>query len=225
MNPVSSPGLAQRLTALLLLALVIGLGYWLIDRVLIGQYRHYQAHAERLQDRLQNLQRLATARPELEKAIQTIRDDQRTAAYFLPPAPPTLAAADLQQRVKTLVEGAGGSLLSVQLRVAGEVRLQKLRRDAAELAVEALNRQVQPIAGFCADSGEGTGDIKRYAHFNGISRVNVQCAAQGQSQRGGFQLQHGDSLELKTERTTEWRGSCECGTRCNAHSIQTEESH
>ncbi|MDQ5910601.1 MAG: ral secretion pathway protein [Pseudomonadota bacterium] len=114
MNPVSSPGLAQRLTALLLLALVIGLGYWLIDRVLIGQYRHYQAHAERLQDRLQNLQRLATARPELEKAIQTIRDDQRTAAYFLPPAPPTLAAADLQQRVKTLVEGAGGSLLSVQ---------------------------------------------------------------------------------------------------------------
>lgn len=33
MNLVSSPGLAQRLTALLLLALVIGLGCWLIDRV------------------------------------------------------------------------------------------------------------------------------------------------------------------------------------------------
>ena len=114
MNPASAPGLAQRLTALLLLALVIGLGYGLIDQVWMGQYRHYEMHAERLQDRLQNLQRLATARPELEKAIQTIHDDQRTAAYFLPPAQPTLAAADLQQRVKNLVEGAGGSLLSVQ---------------------------------------------------------------------------------------------------------------
>lgn len=114
MNPAPPPSLGHRLTALLLLALVISLFYMMVDQVLMGQYRIYQTNAERLQDRLQNLQRLATARPELEKAIQTIRADQRTAAYFLPPAPPTLAAADLQQRVKTLVEGAGGSLLSVQ---------------------------------------------------------------------------------------------------------------
>ncbi len=113
MNP-ASPSLAHRLTALVLLVLVIGLGYGLVDQVWMGQYRHYQAHAERLQDRLHNLQRLATARPELEKAILSIRDDPRTVAYFLPPAPPTLAAADLQQRVKSLVEGAGGNLLSVQ---------------------------------------------------------------------------------------------------------------
>ncbi|HAS52557.1 MAG TPA: general secretion pathway protein [Gammaproteobacteria bacterium] len=114
MNPAPPPSLGHRLTALLLLALVISLFYMMVDQVLMGQYRIYQTNAERLQDRLQNLQRLATARPELEKAIQTIRADQRTSAYFLPPAPPTLAAADLQQRVKTLVEGAGGSLLSVQ---------------------------------------------------------------------------------------------------------------
>ncbi len=93
---------------------MVGLFYVMVDQIWMGQYRLYQTHAERLLDRLHNLQRLATARPELEKAIQSIRDDQRTAAYFLPPAPPALAAADLQQRVKSLVEGAGGNLLSVQ---------------------------------------------------------------------------------------------------------------
>lgn len=114
MNRISAPSQAHRWAALLLLALVIGLLYLLVNQVWMGQYRHYQTHAERLLDRLHNLQRLATARPELEKAIQSIRDDQRTAAYFLPPAAPALAAADLQQRVKSLVEGSGGNLLSVQ---------------------------------------------------------------------------------------------------------------
>lgn len=114
MNPATSPSQFHRLAALLLLALMVGLFYVMVDQIWMGQYRLYQTHAERLLDRLHNLQRLATARPELEKAIQSIRDDQRTAAYFLPPAPPALAAADLQQRVKSLVEGAGGNLLSVQ---------------------------------------------------------------------------------------------------------------
>lgn len=114
MNPPSSPSQLHRLAALLLLALIVGLFYVMVDQIWMGQYRLYQTNTERLLDRLHNLQRLATARPELEKAIQSIRDDQRTAAYFLPPAPPVLAAADLQQRVKSLVEGAGGNLLSVQ---------------------------------------------------------------------------------------------------------------
>ena len=114
MNPASSPSRLHRLAALLLLALMVGLFYVMVDQIWMGQYRLYQTNTERLLDRLHNLQRLATARPELEKAIQSIRDDQRTAAYFLPPAPPVLAAADLQQRVKSLVEGAGGNLLSVQ---------------------------------------------------------------------------------------------------------------
>ncbi len=134
MNPVPAPSPAQRWAALLLLALLIGLGYLLVDQLWLGQYRHYQTHAERLLDRLRNLQRLTTARPELEKAIQNIRNDPRSAAYFLPAAPPALAAAELQQRVKGLVEGSGGNLLSVQalpaveeggvLRVAVNVTVQ-----------------------------------------------------------------------------------------------------
>ena len=151
MNSVSSPSQMHRLAALLLLALMMGLFYMLVDRVWIGQYRLYQTNAERQQDRLHNLQRLATARPELEKAIQSIRDDQRTAAYFLPPAPPTLAAADLQQRVKSLVEGSGGSLLSVQalpaveeggvVRVAVSIALQG-NVDSLQKMLHSLESQV-----------------------------------------------------------------------------------
>ncbi|MCB1918679.1 MAG: hypothetical protein KDJ28_01710 [Candidatus Competibacteraceae bacterium] len=114
MNPVSSPSLGHRGFALLLLALAMGLFYVGVDQFWMGRYRYYQDNAERLMGRLQNLERLAAARPELEKAIQAIRNDQRTAAYFLPQAAPALAAADLQQRVKSLVENAQGSLLSVQ---------------------------------------------------------------------------------------------------------------
>ncbi|MCP5195267.1 MAG: type II secretion system protein M [Gammaproteobacteria bacterium] len=134
MNSSSSPTLGHRLAALLLLALTIGLFYLMMDQGWMGRYRDYQSHIERLQDRLNNLQRLAIARPELERAIQGLRNDQRTAAYFLPPTSPALAAADLQQRVKSLVEGAGGDLLSVQalpvieeggvVRVAVSVTLQ-----------------------------------------------------------------------------------------------------
>lgn len=134
MNPPSSPTLGHRLTALLLLALVIGLFYVLVDQLWMGRYLLYQTNAEQLLDRLQQLERLATARPELERAIQELNNDQRTAAYFLPQAPPALAAADLQQRVKVLIEGAGGNLLSVQalppveeggvVRVAVSVTLQ-----------------------------------------------------------------------------------------------------
>jgi len=114
MNPPSPPSLAHRLAALLLLVLVVGLFYALVDQLWMGRYRIYQTNAERLLDRLHNLERLAAARPRLEKAIQAIRNDQQTAAYFLPQAAPALAAANLQQRVKSLVEEAEGSLLSVQ---------------------------------------------------------------------------------------------------------------
>ena len=150
MNP-PSPSLGHRLAALLLLALVVSLFYVLVDQLWMGRYRIYQTNAERLLDRLHSLERLAAVRPELENAIQTIRNDQRTATYFLPPAPPALAAADLQQRVKSLVEGAEGTLLSIQalpvveeggmVRVAVSAVLQG-NVDALQKVLHSLESQV-----------------------------------------------------------------------------------
>lgn len=120
MSAYSNPTWAQRGMALLILLLLIGLGYVLVDQVWMRQCKLYLTHTERLLDRLQNLQRLAATRPELEQSIQNLRDDQRINSYFLPPAQPTLAAADLQQRIKSLVESAGGTLSSIQALPATE---------------------------------------------------------------------------------------------------------
>ena len=134
MNPVATPSFTQRSLALLLLVALIGSGYLLTTQVWLAQYRHYESNTERLLSRLHNLQRLTAARPQLEGAIQNVRNDATSAAYFLPPATPALAAAALQQRVKSLIEESGGTLLSTQtlpvseeggaVRVAVSVTLQ-----------------------------------------------------------------------------------------------------
>lgn len=114
MNTYSHPSWGQRALSLLLLLGFIALGYALVDQVWMRQRQLYVTHTERLLDRLQNLQRLAATRPELEQSIHNIRNDERISGYFLPPTQPTLAAAELQQRIKSLVEGAGGTLSSIQ---------------------------------------------------------------------------------------------------------------
>lgn len=113
MTPNPMP-MAHRLLALSLLVLLLGSAYLLVDQTWMRQYRLYQDHSERLLNRLYHLQRLVATRPELEQAIQSISADPRTASYFLPHAPPTIAAADLQQRIKSLVESSGGSVSSIQ---------------------------------------------------------------------------------------------------------------
>jgi hypothetical protein len=80
-------------------------------------------------------------------------------------------------------------------RVAGEVGLQELRRCAAELAAELFDGEVEAIADFGANGGEGTGDVERDADLDGIGGVGGGQTAQGEQQRGVFELQHCGSLE------------------------------
>lgn len=109
------PGRARRLFALLLLLLAGGLIYGLVDRVLIARYRFYQINQEQLQDRLEQLKRTAEIRPQLEALIGRIQQDRIASDQYLQQPSPALAAADLQQRVKTVVETAGGNLQSIQV--------------------------------------------------------------------------------------------------------------
>lgn len=114
MVAVTVPGLGHRLAALLLLSLVGGGLYLLVDRVLIAQYRHYQAHLERQQGRLAQLERMAASRESIQQLIAGIQQDRNIAAQYLPQSAPPLAAAELQQRVKAVVEAAGATLRSTQ---------------------------------------------------------------------------------------------------------------
>lgn len=114
MTPAATIGMGQRLSALLLLLLAGGGLYLLVDRVLVAQYRYYQSHLEQQQGRLVQLERMAAIQEPVQQLIAKIQQDRNIDSQYLPQSAPALAAADLQQRMKTAIEAAGGTLQSTQ---------------------------------------------------------------------------------------------------------------
>ena len=115
MAAASPAGWGQRLAALSLLILLGGGAlYLLVDRGMIDRYSYYQTHLEQQQDRLEQLERMAASRKPIQQLIAGILQDRNAAAQYLPQSAPPLAAAELQQRVKAVVEAAGGTLRSTQ---------------------------------------------------------------------------------------------------------------
>ena len=58
--------------------------------------------------RLEQLERMAANREPIQQLITRIQQDRNITAQYLPQSAPPLAAAELQQRVKAVVEAAGG---------------------------------------------------------------------------------------------------------------------
>jgi general secretion pathway protein M len=97
-----------------LLLLMGGALYLAVDQVLIGRYRYYQDTLEQYRGRLAQLDRMAETREPVQKLIAKIQQDRNVTAQYLPQSAPALAAAELQQRLKAVVEAAGGTLQSTQ---------------------------------------------------------------------------------------------------------------
>ena len=57
---------------------------------------------------------MAASREPIQRAIAGIQQDPAAATQYLPQSAPSLAAAELQQRVKSVVEAVGGTLRSTQ---------------------------------------------------------------------------------------------------------------
>lgn len=102
---------AAALALLVLLAVVI----WRVGAAPLYRAWHADREAvQELRDAIARLRGLAASRPAYERALAEARQASGiTDALMISPSA-TLAAADLQQRVKALVEGAGGALVSVQ---------------------------------------------------------------------------------------------------------------
>ncbi len=105
----------HRLAAVALLALALLLVYGAVDRGLIARYRSYQKTGQELQERLQRLRGIVANRELLETELQGLKEDNAMAVYYLETSSPTLAATELQQRIKSIVEGNGGQLTSTQI--------------------------------------------------------------------------------------------------------------
>ncbi|MBL8250630.1 MAG: type II secretion system protein M [Candidatus Competibacter sp.] len=106
--------MGHRLAALLLLLLVMG-GFWvLVDRVLVARYHFYHDRLEQQQGRLAQLERMVASREPIQRLITAAQQNRASGAQYLPQSAPPLAAAELQQRVKAVVEAAGATLRSTQ---------------------------------------------------------------------------------------------------------------
>ncbi len=110
------PNWKHRWAALALLVLIGGGAlYLLIDRMVIARYDFYRTRLEQQQERLEQLQRMAASREPLQQSIAKIKQDRGVTTQYLPQSTPSVAAADLQQRIKGIVEAAGETLRSTQV--------------------------------------------------------------------------------------------------------------
>lgn len=94
------------LAAVLLLALIL-VPWW-------SKMQFYDGAARQSADHIERYQRLLDSRPVLGKRLKALRQDLRKRNYFVAAANQELAAAELQNRVKKIVTGAGGKLISTQ---------------------------------------------------------------------------------------------------------------
>jgi len=77
-------------------------------------HRHYDEALDDIDRRLLRYERLAAARPQLQQKLESVRA-LGSRKYFLKASAPSLAAAEIQERVRQFVEGNGGRLISVQV--------------------------------------------------------------------------------------------------------------
>lgn len=104
----------SRLAALLLLIVAIAGAYLFILEPIIVGYGETDRRIEEVREQLSRYQRLAAARPALERQMQQVATDRTSDGYYLSGGTDALVAAELQDRVNVLVEAKGGSLRSIQ---------------------------------------------------------------------------------------------------------------
>jgi len=77
--------------------------------------RLYTDEIEKLSDQLERYRSLAETLPAFEARLARIENDPALGSYYLPGQTDNLAAAELQNQLKQMVEGSGGTLVSSQL--------------------------------------------------------------------------------------------------------------
>jgi general secretion pathway protein M len=98
--------------ALLLLTVVIVLGAFIIPVYLL--HRHYDFYLDKYSDELARYQRIAATRAALEAKLAAVKA-REPRKEFLKNAGPALAASEVQDVAKNLIEGNGGRLMAVQI--------------------------------------------------------------------------------------------------------------
>ena len=114
MNPVQSrrAAVGLLLAALVAIVVVIALPFWML-------HRHYDVALADSSERLERYSRIAATRPEIAKQLEAMRGKD-TKKFFLRSGAPALSAAEAQEMLRSLVEGGGGRLITMQAPVSKE---------------------------------------------------------------------------------------------------------
>jgi general secretion pathway protein M len=76
------------------------------------RHKHYDAAIADLTDKLGRYQRLAATRPDVARSLDAVRaKDARK--FFLKQSGPALAAAEVQEAIRQLIESSGGRLVGI----------------------------------------------------------------------------------------------------------------
>jgi general secretion pathway protein M len=109
-----STPLTSRLVALLLLAAAILAAYTLVVEPIVVGYSARNQHIGEMRDQLARFERAAAMRPALLTQMKELEAQKESQGYFLTGDTDPLAAAGLQDQVRTLVMDKGGTLQSMQ---------------------------------------------------------------------------------------------------------------
>ena len=107
--------LKERVAAIALLLLVVGLVAVLLVRPIWSRYASNRDLIADLEQRVARFESIATRQAALEQQLASVRQSINLEELTLQADSATLAAADLQERVKAAVQAAGGSLTSTQI--------------------------------------------------------------------------------------------------------------
>ena len=101
----------ERLAVAILVA-VIAAAIALVAVPVYLRHRHYDAAITDLTDKLDRYQRIASTRAEVARNLESIRakDSRR---FYLKSSGPALAAAEMQESIRQLIEASGGRLVGI----------------------------------------------------------------------------------------------------------------
>ncbi|MGV6395395.1 type II secretion system protein GspM [Pseudomonas caspiana] len=100
----------RRGAALIVLALVLCAGYWLlIDSWFAGPLRDINAQADQLREQQQRYAGLLSQGDALKQQLEQARNDPASSTSLLPGDDPSAVAADLMQRVADLISSHAGT--------------------------------------------------------------------------------------------------------------------
>lgn len=136
---------ASRLLALTLLGLVMVLGHRLVVAPVFTAFATTAEDIEQAQGLLGRYRALAAQRQDLETRLQAQTEADVGSTAYLRGENDALAAADLQERVRAIIDSAGGELRSTQILAAVEVEgPEAVRRVGLKLqfatAIDGLRR-------------------------------------------------------------------------------------